>query len=1027
EKNMNISRTALRRPVTTIMVFLSLFLIGSITANLLPLEFLPDMDFPGMFIRFPYPNSTPKEVEELITIPVEEVLGTMSGVKRLISDSDENGAEIRLEFDWGQDLSMKSLEVEEKIESIRSQLPSDFERYFIYKFSASDIALMNLRISSDRDLSDSYDLLDRNLKRPIERIKGISKVQMYGVEKKEISIELMSDRVLAHRVDLGRLQQTLRNANLELTAGRITDGQKRYNVRPMVEFQSVAEIENLAINEQGLRLKDIAHVRYQHPHKDYGRHLDRNYAIGLEIFKESGANTVEIGKRVIAAIDEIEQNSEMHGIKIYFMDNAAEGIVSSIDELLKSGLWGAFFAVLVLYFFLRRLSTTLIVALAIPFSLIITLGFMYFIGMSLNILTMMGLMLSVGMLVDNAVVITESIFRHQQMGEKSERATIIGIKEVGLAVAAATSTTAIVFLPFIMAPEGEIATYLKHVSLTIVIALAASLLIAQTLIPLLTSRIKFRARAEKKFLLDRSFKYYGRMLDWILCHPGYATLIIFAILASTALPIMKVKIDMFPDRDDRRIYLRYRINGSYSVERVEAAVDKMEEYLYANQDKFEIESVYSYYQTNYAMSTLILVDQKKATKSEAELRKEIEKGLPKIAIGQPSFERRSSSGGDETVSVQLWGDSSEWLADLSKDVAWRLSNIPGLSDVRTPVESGEREVHIKVNQEMAQKHAFSAQDVAQIVAVAMRGQSLRRFKTPNGEIEMKLRLQDSDRTNLDQLKRISLFDDSGQAVELATLADFQWRRGPQRIHRENRQTTMSVTAALDGISVREATKRIEKHLAGYQMPAGYSWGFGRRFEREDDTQKIMMTNMLLSLILIYFVMAALFESLIYPAAIWTSIIFAIIGTFWFFWLTGTTFSLMAWIGVFILIGIVVNNGIVLIDHINQLRSEGLVRQEAILQAALNRIRPILMTTGTTVLGLIPLSVGKTLIGGDGPPYFPMARAIMGGLLFSTIVTLIILPTIYVGLDNLKIWARKVLKSARSKGELNSLESLEVAE
>ncbi|MFQ5824896.1 MAG: efflux RND transporter permease subunit [bacterium] len=1022
---MNISKIALRRPITTVMVFLSLFLLGGIAGNMLPFEFLPDLDFPGIYIQFPYPNSTPKEVEELIAIPVEEVLGTMSGVKRMNSNSDENGVGINLEFNWGEDTSIKAMEAREKIESIWNQLPADLERYFVYKYSSSDIPIMNLRLSSTRDLSNSYDLLDRNVKRRIERIPGVSKVQLHGVEKKEIIIDLMADRVLAHKVDIGQLQQNLRNSNLALTAGRITDGQKRYNVRPLVEFQSLEEIENLVISDKGLRLNDIAKVRYDHPELDYGRHLDRKYAIGLEIFKEAGANTVEVAERVMEAIREIESSTEMQGIKLYFMDNAAQGIVSSIDELLKSGLWGAFFAILVLYFFLRRISTTFIVALAIPFSLIITMGFMYFLNMSLNILTMMGLMLSVGMLVDNAVVITESIFRHQQLGEKPVQATMVGIKEVGLAVAAATSTTAIVFLPFVMSSDNEIAIYIKHVSLTIIIALAASLLIAQTLIPLLTSKIKYKTKIQKSTIIERAAIHYGKILKWTLEHPGYSTLLIIAILASTVLPIMKVKIDMFPDRDDRRLYLRYHVNGNYRVNKVEEAVDKMEEYLYANKEKFDIESVYSYYQTGYAMSTLILTEEEKATKSEFEVRKEIEKDIPKITIGNPSFERKSSSGNEETISIQLWGDSSELLADLSKDVEWRLSKISGLRDVRSSAEGGDREVHIKVNQDQAQKHDFSAQDVGQIVAVALRGQNLRRFKTPTGEIEMKLRLQDSDRENLEQLKNLVLYDDFGKPVELATLVDFNWRKGPQSIHRVNRQTTMEVNAALEGISVREARKKIELQLANFDLPPGYSWGFGQRFEREDETAKIMMINMVLALILIYFVMASLFESLIYPAAIWTSIIFAIVGTFWFFWITGTTFSLMAWIGVFILIGIVVNNGIVLIDHINQMRAEGLLRKEAILEAALHRMRPILMTAGTTVLGLIPLSVGKTLIGGDGPPYFPMARAIVGGLMFSTVVTLIILPTIYVGLDNLKLCGRKVLQKATGKETLKTSKNIEL--
>ena len=1014
---MNISKTALRRPVTTVMVFLSLFLLGGIAGQLLPLEYLPEVDFPQIFIQFPYPNSTPREVEELITIPVEEVLGTMSDVREMDSNSDENGLGIGLEFDWGEDISVKAMEAKEKIDGIWNQLPPDLERYFVFKQSSTDIPIMNLRLSSTRDLSNSYDLLNRKVKRRIERIPGVSKVELHGVEKKEIMIELKADRILAHKVDIGQLQQNLRNSNLVFSAGRITDGQKRFSVRPLVEFQSVQEIENVVISDKGLRLKDVANVRYDHPELDYGRHLDRKYAVGLSISKESGANTVDVGERVLAAINEIESSSDMQGIKLYFMDNIAEGIVSSIDELLGSGLWGAFFAVLVLYLFLRRISTTLIVALAIPFSLIMTLGFMYFLGMSLNILTMMGLMLSVGMLVDNAVVITESIFRHQQRGETPEQATVVGIKEVGVAVAAATSTTAIVFLPFIVAPEGEVATWMKHVSLAIVIALGASLLIAQTLIPLLTSKIKFKANKSAKKVMFEHPERYLKILNWTLKHPGYTTLLIFGILASTVLPIMNVKFDMFPDRDDRQLRLRYHVNDSYNVEKVEEAVDTIEEYLYANKERFEIESVYSYYTTGYANSTIILTDEKDAKKSERDIGEDVLKDLPKIAIGNPSFERRSSSG-DETISVELWGDSSELLADLSKDLEWRLAQIDGLRDVRSSAEAGEREVHIKVSQEQAQKHSFSAEQVGQVVAIALRGQNLRRFKTPDGEVEIKLRLQDSDRENLDQLKRLVMYNDRGRPIELATIADFKWRRGPQHISRKDRKTTMSVTAALDGeMTVKGAVKKIKMHLANYELPPGYSWSFGRRVQRENESAQILVVNLLLALVLIYFVMAALFESLVYPAAIWLSILFAGVGTFWFFWMTSTTFSMIAFIGVFVLIGIVVNNGIVLIDHINHLRAQGLSRNEAILKGAVERVRPILMTAGTTVLGLVPLSIGKTLIGGDGPPYFPMARAIMGGLMFSTIVTLFILPTIYVGLDNLNLWGRRVVRRATGKAEL----------
>ncbi|RMD88294.1 MAG: efflux RND transporter permease subunit, partial [Calditrichaeota bacterium] len=843
---MNLTHTALRRPVTTIMIFVSLFFIGGIAANMLPLEFLPDVDFPGLFIQIPYPNSTPKEVEELITRPVEEVLGTMSDIKEINSDSDENGVSIQIMFDWGEDISIRAVEAREKIESIWHQLPPDVERYFIFKQSASDIPMINLRISSSHDLSDSYDLLDRKLKRPLERIPGVSRVELYGVEKREIQVELKADRLLAHRVDLGGLQQALSNINLAVTAGKITDGQRRYYVRPMVDFHSLQEIKNLIINEKGLRLKDIAEVHLKSPDLDYGRHLDRNYAVGLAVYKEAGANTVDVARRVLETIHQIEANRELEGVRLFFFDNAAESITSSLQELLKSGLWGALFAIMVLYFFLRRLSTTLIVALAIPFSLISTMAFMFFMKMSLNILTMMGLMLSVGMLVDNAVVITESIFRHQQLGEDSTNATITGVKEVGLAVAAATSTTAIVFLPFIMEPKGEIAIYMKHVSLTIVIALACSLLIALTLIPLLTSHVSFKKKTVKEDHVGKTFRLYKKMLKWILDHPGLATLIILFILLSSLIPIMNTKIDMFPENDDRRLYLLYNINGNYRLAKVEEAVDTIEEYLYANKERFEIESVYSYYTPNFASSWIILKDDKKAKKSEFDIRKEIEEGLPQIAIGQPTFERESRTQTTTSLTVNLWGESSEVLSDLSKEVAWRLSQIKGLRYVHSSLEGGDDEIHVLVDRYRARLHNFTAEDVAQVVAAALRGQNVHRLKTETGEIDIKLSFRDIDRESLEQIKHITLYDNRGQPVELATLANFQWGKGPRRIHRENRKTTVAVTVDLEGITVREAQKKITEQLAHFKFPTGYTWGFGRRVEQEEETEKVMMTNMLLS-------------------------------------------------------------------------------------------------------------------------------------------------------------------------------------
>ncbi|MEM8485270.1 MAG: efflux RND transporter permease subunit [Bacteroidota bacterium] len=1012
---MHVSEFAIKRPVTTVMSFMSFIVIGIIASRLLALEYFPSIDFPGVFVQIPYPGSSPEEIEKQVTRPAEEVLATISGLKQMSSTSHENGADIFLSFDWGEETTIRALEVREKLDGIRKQWPSDLERYYTFQFSTSDMPILTLRISSERDLSGSFEMLNRKIKRKLERLDGVSQVELYGVYPKEVRIELVADRVSAHKVNLVELSSRLRASDFSLTAGKINDSNKRFMVRPMGELKSIDEVANLTINDRGLRLRDIAEVSFEEPKREEGRHLDGSYAIGMNITKESEANTVATAKRVVDEVEKLKSDPELEGVSIYYMDNSAEGIVSSLDNLLMSGLLGALFALIVLFFFLRRMSTTLIVTLAVPISIVITLGGIYFLGLSLNILSMMGLMLAVGMLVDNAVVVTESIHRHQlDDPENTVKATVRGVKEVSIAVTAGTITTGIVFLPFIVSPADDVTLFLKHVSISICIALGISLIISQTIVPLLMARLKPKPKKNKVTIVDKTVVYYDRLLAWLINRRWISVSLMLLILFSVAIPINFVNSDFFPDNEgtERQIRLFYHINGSYTIERIEEEVDKVEAYLFENKDDFEIESVYSYWRAGFASSTIMLKDGDSAEKSVQLIQEEIREDLPKMAIANPSFSWQSNNP-EEGLRVILSGESSERLEELSHEVAGVLSRVDGFIDVRSEAESGEEEVQVVVDRERARQYGFSTQQIASTVSTAMRGFNLRRFRTPDGEVDMRLAFQDADQASVNNLRNLSIQRPDGDPLKLAALADFRTTRGPRSIQRENRITMMGVKIGLDGISKEDGTERLNQVLENYDLPAGYQWGFSQRRNDEENSQQLMMINILMALVLIYFVMAALFESLIHPAGIWSSIIFAIVGVYWFFLITGTTMQIMAWIGVLILIGVVVNNGIVLIDHINFLRESGLPRKQAILQAGHDRFRPIVMTAATTVLGLIPLCIGNTQIGGDGPPYFPMARAIVGGLTFSTVVTLVILPTIYILLDDLRNWSRRTIHDAKS--------------
>jgi HAE1 family hydrophobic/amphiphilic exporter-1 len=662
----------------------------------------------------------------------------------------------------------------------------------------------------------------------------------------------------------------------------------------------------------------------------------------------------------------------------------------------------------------------LIVISSVPFSLLITLGALYFAGLSLNILSMMGLMLAIGMLVDNAVVVTESIFRHRAMDkEKPFNATLNGVREVGTAVIAGTATTVIVFAPIIVGTKNDIMVFLTHVAVTIIVALLASLLIAQTLVPMLAARIRLPKPQKSGALIPRLTRAYTKSLRWIIGHPWWTGLGIVITCIIGVLPLMfqLVKFDMFPQDVGRRLYMQYHIAGQHPVERVEAAVDRIEDYLFARQEEFNIRSVYSYYDQGQAQSALLLTEEEEATLSTKEIIKRIEADMPTIAIGKPSFEFDQQGGGDG-FTVQISGDSTEVLNELGVEVARALSSIEGLKDVRSDAEAGENEVRVTIDRDRAATVGLTASDIAQTVAIAMRGENLREFRGETGEIEVRLAFRDNDKQSIEQLANLPLFTPNGDRINLGSVASLHVGQSPATIRRTDRQTAVILSGNLeDDFSAEDIRPAVKSLMDQIDLPPGYSWKEGRGFERTDETQEMMVTNILLGIACIFLVMAALFESLLLPfSIILGSILFSIFGVFLFFAATGTTFSFMAMIGIMILIGVVVNNGIVLVDHVNNLRGEGLSRSDAIVEAGRDRLRPILMTVATTIVGLTPLALGTTQIGGDGPPYYPMARAIIGGLAFSTVVSLFLVPALYIYFDKLAAWGRKVMRTARRRGD-----------
>lgn len=995
---MNITGLAIKRPVTTSMFFLAILLFGMASSRMLPLELFPGIDIPQIMVQVPYKGSTPAEVERDITRVLEEALATMSGIDEVHSSSSQDGAEIELNMKWGENSATKSLEAREKIDSVRHLLPKDVERVFIQQFSTADMPVLNIRISSERELSNAFDLLDKQLRKPLERVEGVSKVSLYGVEQKQIEIRLDAARLHAANIDSLLLTQRLQSENFVISAGTIRANAQVYQVSPKGEFNNLNDIEQLVI-KPGITLGDVAHISYSLPEQVEGRHLDQKYAVGLDVFKESGANLVDVSSRVLKVIDEVKQDKQFNGIKLFIMEDQAYGVTSSLKDLLLSGLIGALLSFGVLYLFLRNFKMTLVVVSSVPISICMTLAGMYLLGYSLNILSMMGLLLAVGMLIDNAVVVTESVLQEKQAAhiddecqiKANERAVLTGVDKVTLAVLAGTLTTAIVFLPNIFGVKVELTIFLEHVAIAICISLAASLLVAKTLIPLMLTKFHFDCEAQPTSSILQN--KYQASLKWTLAHPKISAAIALAILISTAVPLNFIKQDQSDGEGNNRLYINYQIEGRHNLNVTQATVTQMEEYLYANKEKFFIDSVYSYYSPEDCQSTLLL--QKDIPIPMAELKKMIREGFPKFSIATPQFGWGNDNSG---LRITLTGRSASELINLSEQVLPLLSEIEGLEDVRSEVNSAQQEVVIVIDRQMAIRLDLKLSDVAANIAMALRGVPLRSFRhDPSGELRIELAFDKSWQQSLELLKQLPIIRQDSRTYTLDSLADIKLVPRFDTIRHYNRQTALSIGANADDITTEEAQEKITQVMDLVNFPTGYSYSLRGGFERQDEEQSVMAVNMILAIAMIYIVMAALFESLLLPTAIITSILFSITGVFWALLFTGTPMGIMAMIGILILMGIVVNNGIVLVDQINQMTPELDKVSATIVDVCITRLRPVLMTVGTTVLGLVPLALGDAHIGGGGPSYSPMAIAIIGGLTFSTVTSLFLVPLCYQAL------------------------------
>lgn len=1000
---MWLTRLSLRRPVTLAMAIACMVVLGAVSVLKLPLDFLPRVEFPFIAVYVPYQGGLPAENEREIVRPIEEILATLGGVKGIQSYSDAGEVQVGVTFDWGRDVNLLRLEVKEKIDQIRDRLPADIPQIYLLTFNTSDIPVIEGRISArGRDLSESWDLIDQKIIGPLQRIPGVGRVNIDGVLPTQASVYLRLDKLREHQVDLDRLFGELEAANVELTVGRVTDRGLRYDVRTVSGLEGAADLAGLPVNERGLRLGDVAEVIYGAPALEYGRVLNGEPAIAFWVQKASGANTVEVCRAVETELRRINRDPALQGISSFAFFNQADQITDSLRSLLQGGLTGSALAIAVLYFFLRRVSMTLVVSAAIPLSVIGTCVFMYLTGRSLNVLTMMGLMLGVGMLVDNAVVVLESIHRRQLLGDRPLAAVVRGTRGVGTAITASTLTTVIVFAPVVISRADELSVWLGEVGVTISVTLVLSLLVSLTVVPLLALRGSrtVTAAPEPRWLRWLQARYRAALGWTTIDHPLLTALVLLpAVLVLTvgAMKVTNFKPDLQGEAGLRRENLRVQLHytGPVDKEASRVMVARAADWLETRRGDLGLRDIYSYHRADGGGITLFFADGVVTEDYFRKVRDDLRGNLPVQAGVEYRFgDEQGQDSGAKTFTVTISGDETELLREYAAEAKRRLALVEGIGDLRSDDDAGRAEVEVRVDPVQSGRFGVSPGTVSRVMGLTYRGVQLPRLRTGDREVDLVVSLLPEDRESLENLALVPVGSLGGAPVQLNQVASFTFGSGPERIFRRDQRSGITVTGTWSGDRLDEGLDAVRPVMDTLAMPLGYGWNFGSEIRRAQQQQSEMGVNMLLALACVFFVMASLFESVLLPLVVMGTVPFASLGVFWLMMATGTPFNIMAMIGIVILIGVVVNNGIVLVDHVEGLQRAGRSLEQAVLEGCTDRLRPILMTAGTTILGLLPLSFasGAHVAGAE---YYPMARAISGGLASSTVLTLLVMPTCYL--------------------------------
>ncbi|WZL71808.1 efflux RND transporter permease subunit [Clostridiaceae bacterium 35-E11] len=1036
---MNLSKTSVNRPVTTLMFMLIAILLGSVGLSLLPIDLYPELEIPVAIVSVNYSGAAPEEIETLITKPIEQSVASVSKLKNLSSFSREGTSIVVVEFESSADMDLAALEMREKVDLIKGTLPDDASTPMVLKIDPNAQPIIQLGISSNMEEGKLQTLVEDELTSRFERIEGVASVSTYGGNEKEVRIEVDQEKLSGYQLTLAQIQNLLRSENLNLPGGKVSKGNVELLARTTGEFSTVDDIKNVPIvlkSGEIIKLSDIADVQLDYKERDSLIRVNQKRALGIGITKQSVANTVKVAKKVLAEIDVVEKDYPQ--IDIVVGVDQSEFINKSITNVTQNAIIGGVLAVLILYLFLRNVRSTFIVGIAIPVSIISTFALMYFGDLTINLISLGGLALGIGMLVDNSIVVLENIYRFREEGLSRKDAAIKGAKEVGMAVFASTMTTIAVFLPIVFV-EGFTAIVFKQLSFTVTFSLLASLVISLTVVPMLSSKIlkvgevkqrKHTGVSLGKLLdlfssfIDKLAKFYSKILYFTLHHRKITIFVGLAIFISSIALVGIVGGEFFPKEDEGMFTVSIEVPFGTSLEDTNKIVTEVEEIVKTIPEQ---EKVFAMVSSNLGFSTsatnsstviAALKDQKDRKRSTEEIVNEVREKVSVIPGADISVSESSSMGGggpeSAAIEIEIKGDDIKLLKSIGQDFEKIVKSIPGTAEVASDTEEGEPEVRVMLNREVASFYGITTYDMANILKAAVGGIKATNFKFDGDEIDVNISLNDNVKESIENMKQILIKSPTGTLVSLGQVADIAYGNSPTQIKRINQVRTVTVSSQLSGRDLKSVTNDIKNKLNDYQMPSGYQYNFTGQQEDMMEAFVSLIKALILSIIIVYMILASQFESLLHPFTVMLSVPFALSGGFIGLFLTGRSLSVPAFIGIIMLAGIVVNNAIVLIDYINQLRSRDLAREDAILKAAATRLRPILMTTLTTVLGLSPLALG---IGEGAATQAPMATVVIGGLLLSTVLTLSFIPVVYTIFDDIHVKIINRRKKKRNKKKI----------